>query len=147
MNKRKIYFYCALIVTLCAITLLVSGSYLLTMALDTKNSIPFGSIITWAAMISLPMTIYWGGKEFRKPSTKRNKILASFLKLIIILGILWLPISFLLAGNLSFTFSAKESFQGGQVAMKCFWYLSYGIGVGTIAIISIYWILLLFRKR
>jgi hypothetical protein len=117
------------------------------MALDTKNSKPFGSIIAWAAMISLPMTVYWGSKELRKPSTKLNKILAGFLKLIIILGILWLLISFLLAGNLSFTFSVKESFQGEQVAMKCFWYLSYGIGVGTIAIISTYWTSLFFKKN
>lgn len=126
--------------------LLVTGSSLLTIALDDKKLIPFGTLITWAGMISLPLTIYWGIKELRKPTIKLNKILAGFLKLIIILGILWVPISFLLAGNLSFSFSEKESFQGGQVAMKWFWRLSYGIGIGAILTISTFWISLLFKK-
>ena len=117
------------------------------MALDDKQTIPFGNLITWAGMISLPLTIYWGIKELRKPTTKLNKILAGFLKVVIILGILWVPISYLLAGNLSFSFSEKESFQGGQLAMRWFWRLSYGIGIGAILTIAVYWISLLFKKN
>jgi hypothetical protein len=126
--------------------LLVTGSSLLTMGLDSDKSIPFGTLITWTGMISLPLTIYWGIKELRKPSSKLNGILSGFLKTIIILGILWVPISFLLAGNLSFSFSEKETFQGGQDAMRWFWRLSYGIGIGAILIITTYWISLLFKK-
>jgi len=88
------------------------------MALDAKNSIPLGTWITWAGMISLPLTVYWGIIEFRKPTKKLNKILSRLLKTTITLGVLWLPISFFLAGNLSFTFSEKLSFQGGQAAMR-----------------------------
>ncbi|NNK82248.1 MAG: hypothetical protein HKO92_03910 [Flavobacteriaceae bacterium] len=133
--------------TITSITLLATGSFLLTVALDDKKTIPFGTLITWAGMISLPLTIYWGIKELRKPTIRLNKILAVCLKIIIILGILWVPISFLLAGNLSFSFSGKELFQGGQVAMRLFWYLSYGIGIGSILILSMYWISLLFKKK
>ena len=146
MNRIQIYFYSALILTLITIILLITGSSLLTMALGSNKSIPFGTLITWVGMISLPLTIYWGIKELRKPSGKLNKILSRFLKIIIILGILWVPISYLLAGNLSFSFSENETFQGGQTAMKWFWRLSYGIGIGSILIISIYWISLLFKK-
>ena len=130
MNRIKIYFYSALILTLITIILLITGSSLLTMALGSNKSIPFGTLITWVGMISLPLTIYWGIKELRKPSGKLNKILSRFLKIIIILGILWVPISYLLSGNLSFSFSEIETFQGGQTAMKWFWRLSYGIGIG-----------------
>ena len=146
MNKRKIYFYSALILTLSVMILLVTGSSLLTMGLDSDKSIPFGTLITWTGMISLPFTIYWGIKELRKPSSKLNRILSGFLKTIIVLGILWVPISYLLAGNLSFSFSEKETFQGGQDAMRWFWRLSYGIGIGAILIITTYWISLLFKK-
>ena len=74
-------------------------------------------------------------------------MLSVFLKIMILLGILWVPISYLLAGNLSFSFSEKETFQGGQDAMRWFWRLSYGIGVGTILIIIAYWISLLSKRN
>ena len=147
MNRRKIYFYCALILTLITFILLATGSSLLTMALDRDKSIPLGNLITWTGMISLPLSIYWGVKELRKPTSKLNRILSRVLKMIIILGILWAPISYLLAGNLSFSFSEKESFQGGQAAMLWFWRLSYGIGIGAILTLIIYWISLLFIEK
>ena len=146
MNKRKIYFYTALILTLSVIILLVTGSSLLTIALDRDKSIPLGTLITWIGMISLPLTIYWGIKELRKPLSKLNRMLSGCLKISIILGVLWVPISYYLAGNLSFTFSEKDTFQGGQDAMKWFWRLSYGIGIGAILPLIIYWISLLFIK-
>lgn len=146
MDKRKIFFYGSLVATLSSIILLATGSSLLTLALDNSNSIPLGTFITWTGMISLPSTIYWGFKELRKPSNKVNRILSRMLKIIIILGILWVPISYLLAGNLSFSFSQRESFQGGVDAMSWFWRLSYGIGIGSISIPIVYWITLLFKK-
>ena len=147
MNKRRIFFYTALTLTLIVIILLVIGSSLLTLALDRDESTPFGTLITWTGMISLPLTIYWGIKELRKPSRKLNRILSRFIKIIIISGILWVPISYLLAGNLSFSFSEKETFQGGQDAMRWFWRLSYGIEIGAILTIIVYWISLIFRKN
>jgi len=115
-------------VTFFIIISLVTGSSLLMIALDDSNSIPLGTFITWAGMIALPLSVYWGIKELRKPSKKLNRILAGFIKIIIILGILWVPISYLLAGNLSFS-------------------LSYGIGIGSILTIIIYWISLIFKKN
>lgn len=147
MTKRKIGFFSSLIVTLCTIVLLVTGSSILTITVNTANSIPLGTFITWAGMISLPLTIYFGIQEFRKPTEKITLILARILITLIILAILWVPISYLLAGNLSFSFSENESFQGGQTAMKWFWILSYGIGTGVILTLLIYWISLLFKKN
>ncbi|GMN09508.1 hypothetical protein MTsPCn9_00360 [Croceitalea sp. MTPC9] len=147
MNRRKIWFFSSLIVTFSTIILLVTGSSLLMIAMDDANSIPLGTFITWAGMIALPLSVYWGIKELRKPSEKQNRILSGFIKIIIILGILWVPISYLLAGNLSFSFSEKETFQGGQDAMKWFWRLSYGIGIGSILTIIVYWISLILKKN
>ena len=146
MKKRKIYFLAALAVTSGILSLLISGSSLLTIALDNEGTIPLGTFITWAGMISLPLTIYWGIKEMRTPTKKTNVVLAGFLTILIALGILWVPIAYLLAGNISFTFSEKETFQGGQAAMRWFWRLTYGIGIGAILTIVIYWISLLIKK-
>ncbi len=147
MNKRGIWFFGSLIVTLSTMILLVTGSPILTIALDKANSVPAGTFITWAGMIALPLSIYWGIKELRMPSRKVNRILSWILKIIISLAILWVPISYVLAGNLSFTFSEKVTFQGGQDAMQWFWRLSYGIGIGTIITLIAYWISLLFKKE
>lgn len=127
--------------------LFATGSFLLTIPLDSHQSIPLGTFITWAGMIALPLTVYWGIKELRKPSRKLSNMLSVLLKIIITLGILWVPIAYALAGNLSFTFTEKVPFQGGQVAMRWFWYLTYGIAIGAISILFVYWISLLFNKK
>ena len=147
MNRRKIWFISSLIVTFSTIIFLVTDSSLLMIALDDANSIPLGTFITWAGMIALPLSVYWGIKELRKPSGKLNRILSRLIKIIIISGVIWLPTSYLLAGNLSFSFSEKETFQGGQDAMKLFWRLSYGIGIGSILTIIIYWVSLILKKK
>lgn len=144
--KNRIWFYAFLFVSIISLFLLVTGSSLLTLALDRADRIPLGTFIAGAGMISLPLTLYWGCRELRNPSTTLNRILAGSLKVIILLGILWVPISYLLAGNLSFSFSDKETFIGGQTAMKWFWCLSYGIGSGTLFIGIIYLLASIFRK-
>ena len=145
-NKRKIWFFSSLTVAVSVIILLVTGSPLLTMPLGYTDAIPLGTLITWAGMISLPLSIYWGIGEFRQPRGTLNQVLSVILKVLLVLAILWVPIAYFLAGNLSFTFSEKETFQGGQTAMKLFWVLSYGIGGGAIFTLLIYWISLLLRK-
>lgn len=147
MKHRKLVFLSAIVVMISVILLLVSGSSFLTMALDNEESVPAGTFITWAGIISLPLAIFMGIKEMRKPTNLFNSILSGGIKLTLILAILWVPISYLLAGNLSFSFSEKTSFQGGQLAMKYFWYLSFGIAIIALAILIIYWISLLFLKQ
>ena len=146
MNRRKIFFYSALIVTLSTLLLLATGSSLLTLAIDPNKSIPFGTLLTWAGMMALPLSLYWGIKELRKPTKTPNRLLSACIKILILLGILWVPISYLLAGNLSFSFSEKDTFQGGQAAMRWFWRLSYGIPAGVLITALLYWMSLLKKK-
>jgi hypothetical protein len=146
MNRRKAYFYTALGVSVAVMALLITGSFVLTIPLDQEGRVPLGTFITWAGMISLPLSVYWGVKDVRRPSTKLQVILSITLKIIIILGLCWVPISYFLAGNLSFTFSEKATFQGGQSAMRWFWILSYGIGAGTLLVLIVHWVSLLLRR-
>ncbi|WP_250436618.1 hypothetical protein [Hanstruepera flava] len=85
MTKPNIYFYSCLILTLTVATLLATGSSLLTVSIDNNEVIPLGTIITWIGMIALPLTVYWGIKEMRKPSLTVHHILAGLLKIIILL--------------------------------------------------------------
>ena len=147
MNNRKLYFLVALLVTIVVLTLLMTGSSLLNVNLVNYSSIPLGTFITWAGMMSLPLSVYWGIRRLRKPDSSLTRLLSFLLKIIIAMGILWVPISYLLAGNLSFSFSETHTFQGGQTAMRWFWGLSYSIGGGTILVPIIYWISLLFKKN
>lgn len=139
-TKRKIWFFSSLSITIGTIILLVTGSPLLTLPLDEANTIPLGTFITWAGMIALPLSIFWGARELRQPTRTFTNILSGLLKVTLILAILWVPLSYFLAGNISFSFSEKASFQGGQMAMKWFWVLSYGIAIGAIATLLFYWI-------
>lgn len=147
MNKRTIWFYGSLVILSVTMGLLLTGSPLLTRALDSNDTIPLGTFITWAGMISLPMAIYWGIRELRRPLSKLNRVLSLFLKIILVLAILWVPISYLLSGNISFSFSEKDEFQGGQLAMRLFWAFSYGIPIGSVSLLILYWLSLLIRKR
>ncbi len=147
MNKRQIWFYGSLLVTLVTLVLLMTGSPVLTISLNDSNTIPLGTFITWAGMISLPLAIYWGVRPLRKPAGTVVRFISVLLKISLILAILWVPISYLLAGNLSFSFSEKATFQGGQTAMKWFWRYSYGIGIVAVASLLAYWISLLFKPK
>ena len=147
MNRRKIWFYSSLLIVLITITLLVTGSPLLTTALDKNDSIPLGTFITWVGLIALPLSVYWGIKEFRNPTTKGFKFLSIILKTVIVMAILWVPVSYLLSGNISFSFSEKVTFQGGQTAMRWFWRYTYGIALVSLLMLIAYWIMALLRKK
>jgi hypothetical protein len=55
------------------------------------------------------------------------------------------PVSYLLAGNLSFSFSEKATFQGGQAAMRWFWRYSYGLAVLPLTVLLLDGLTRLFR--
>jgi len=140
--QKSTCFYLSLLITVLVISLLVTGSSMLNLSI---GGIPLGTFITWSGMICLPLSIYLGISALRAPTTMISRILSLFLKLLLISGILWLPIAYLLAGNLSFTFSEKATFQGGQAAMRWFWRLSYGIGIGSLITLLLFWVSKLFE--
>lgn len=142
----RIWFFSSLTILVFTFFLLVTGSSILTIPLDDNNAVPLGTFITWAGIISLPMTIYWGVKKLRSPTGYVYTYLSNILKGILILTVMWVPICYLLAGNISFSFTEKETFQGGQLAMKWFWRFSYTIAIVPVAILIIHLILSIVKK-
>lgn len=92
------------------------------------------------------LTFYYGFNGLNKPQNKIEKILSITLKIFLIFSILWLPISYMLAGNISFNFTETTSFQGGQTAMKYFWIFCYILLIAPLLISSIHSILKLFKR-
>ena len=141
MKQRKTWLITSIIVTLISFYLLVSGSRLLTVLLIDKPQLPLGTISTWFGFIGLSSSVYFGVKNLRVPQNWMEKLLSQQLKASLTLSILWILISYLLAGNLSFTFTESKTFQGGQSAMKIFWTLNYAIVIIPILTLFSYYIL------
>lgn len=136
--KYKIQFYSSLIIFIWVLYLFLTGSSWLTLSLyDTKN-VPAGTFITWLGVIAFPTSIYFG--VFIRVHNGFRNILKKILIACLILAIFWVPVCYLLAGNISFTFSGKPEFQGGQSAMKLFWIYTYGIPATAILTVVLDWI-------
>lgn len=127
MSKSSVLLGVLVLLTIVVVILLTSGSSFLTVSLDTENQVPAGTFITWFGMITLPLSVFLGCGKLRNSETVFQNFLSVIIKMVIILGVLWLPFSYLLAGNIAFNFTEKLTFQGGQLAMKLFWINSYGI--------------------
>jgi hypothetical protein len=91
-------------------------------------------------VVALPLSIYSGVKKIYTPTNKMEKYISVTLKVFMVLSFLWVPVCYLLAGNLSFNFSDKSTFQGGQWAMKIFWIFSYTLVAGPLILWVIFWI-------
>ncbi|RIV35156.1 hypothetical protein D2V08_07265 [Flagellimonas lutimaris] len=145
MTQPKFYFFASLTIFIIVAILLITGSFVLTEPLYNGSTIPMGTPLTWLGIMSLPLAIYFGIERFRNPS-KTYKFLSPLLKFSLATTILWVPVSYLLAGNLSFSFSEKEVFQGGQLAMKLFWGYSYGVVILPLLLLIIHWVLKLVNR-
>ncbi|MDT0552983.1 hypothetical protein [Urechidicola vernalis] len=146
MTNRNATLIVLVAITLTIGVLLFLGTPILSKSLFEGITIPAGTLITWLGLIGLPLSIFIGVVEFRKPSNKWFRFLSILIKTILVLAILWVPISYLLSGSFSFNYSNTDSFQGGHIAMKIFWILSYGIAIGSLSILILYWISLLVKK-
>ena len=140
MTLNRIFFYISLLSFFSSLYLLITGSSLLIYTLDKDCSIPLGTFITWGGIISLPLTLYLGIKKLQKPIIKYHNYLSILLKVTILLSFLWAPISYLWAGNISFSFTKKETFRGGQLAMEIFWNFTYLLPILNILLLITYFV-------
>ncbi|MBO6607321.1 hypothetical protein [Psychroserpens sp.] len=147
MSARRLLFILALIVFVVTLVLLVTGSKWLVISLSDTQNIPSGTFITWLGLIALPASIILGINGLYFPKNKRDRLFKKIMLFAVILAILWVPISYLLAGNLSFSFTEKAVFQGGQDAMHWFWRYTYGIPIFSLGTFLLYGILSAFRKK
>ena len=139
--KRRFLFLTFLSITLLVLILLVTGSSLLMLPLNEAKTIPLGTFISWIGLLALPLTIFWGLKSLRHPKENWEHFLSIFLKIMIGLALLWLPISYGLSGNMASNFSGySEGFQGGPIAMQIYWVITYSIPLSSLILLVAYWL-------
>lgn len=121
MKHRKKLLFITISITLIASFLLISSPSVLLYNLASSYNFPAGTFITWLGFMGLSLSVYLSVANLRNPKNGLNKLLIYQIKTTIVIAVLWVFISYLLAGNLSFTFTDKVEFQGGQLAMKIYW--------------------------
>ncbi len=132
-----------LFVLVVAAYLLITASPLLTLSLDAAGTLPLGTFITWFGLIAFPSFLLFVTGELFAPTTKWARVFSKILKGIIFLAFAWGPFCALLAGNWSYTFAEKSTFQGGQIAMTIFWYFNYFLVLAPVFVTLVYKIIAL----
>lgn len=145
--NRKLIFLVSLAIVIVVSILLITGASVLTESTFGDAHIPAGTWMTWAGIIALPTAILKGNNSLSSPSSRIEKSLSYILKVLILIGIFWVPICYLLAGNMSFSFTEKAEFRGGQTAMRIFWYFNYAMAGLPVAVFLVYKIRMLFSNR
>ncbi|MFA7227532.1 MAG: hypothetical protein WC061_00740 [Melioribacteraceae bacterium] len=99
-SKRKIYLITSGIILLAAVIFISSGSGMLTYKVGLLFDIHLGTLTSWIIFINLPAISYL--------LVCRNKTMGTIMKIFLVLGILWLPVSIILAGNTSLIFTENS---------------------------------------
>ncbi len=147
MKKPQVIFSLLFLIVIVALYLLTTGSSILLEPIDLGlTRFPAGTLITWLGLIALPSCIYFGARRMREPESKFDQFVSKSLRGILIMALLWVPISYLLAGNLSFSFSGNLQYQGGPTASRIFFVFTYGIVLSSLAITVLLSILSLSRR-
>jgi hypothetical protein len=147
MTKRKILVIGVVIILVAASFLLITGSSILTKSILKNFFLPLGNLIAWAGIISLQLTIYIILNKLKRSTPVTDKILRVAIIFLIILAILWAPLCYFLSGNLAFAFTETDRFQGGQKALKFFWYFNYFLIAAPILLLVMKGILVFVTRK
>jgi len=146
MNAPKLLYYLSLTTAGVVAFLLISGAAILTKAVPFSESIPMGTPISYSGIVALSMALWLSVQNRKRHFDALGRYFHIVAVMSLMLAILWLPVSWLLAGNLSFTFTEKAEFQGGQQAMRLFWIYSGLVVMLPLAVTLLYYIIMLAQK-
>ena len=110
--------------------LLLGGFPILSEPVIEGKGLPFGTLIAWLGISMLPLSILVGIRLIRKPTSKVYRFYNRAFWILTLLGLAWGGISYLLAGNWTYTFSNGETFRGSERAFNIFLiYTSFVISI------------------
>ena len=125
-NRKRGYltgFIISFLIFISSLWLLVTASPLLLTSLLNKPYIPNGTIITWLGLLSLPFMIFSWRKFSKINPTRISRLLNIMLAVTFIIELAWPFVSYILAGNWSFSFSGEAAgFTGSEMAFQFFIY-------------------------
>lgn len=143
-TNRLLAIGISLFVVLISGYLLIRSSPVLTMTIDPAGRLPWGTVITWLGFIAFSCLLFYTSNKLYAPEHKIDRVFSWSMKVLIMAAVCWVPISYGLAGNLSFSFGEKSTFQGGQLAMKLFWGYCYTLVLAPLAVLIMHKVVLVF---
>jgi hypothetical protein len=138
VTARTLIALCSGLIVMAAAFLLITSSPLLTMPFIGIEGLPSGTLITWVGLIALPMMIYAAPGSLHPPETVLDRIMSVTMRCLLALAVLWVPVSYWLAGNLGFNFGNTGEFRGGQTALFYFFYYSIALVVMPLFAAAVY---------
>ncbi len=109
-----------LLLLIASAILLLEGLPILTEPVIEGYGLPFGTLIAWVGISMFPLSILMGIRFIRKPVSAVYLFYKRVFFVFTLLGVAWGGISFLLAGNWTYTFSNDEGFRGSEQAFDLF---------------------------
>ena len=100
--------------------LLLEGSPILTEPVIEGIGLPFGTLIAWVGITMFPFSILIGIRFIRKPTSQVYRFYKRVFFVFTLFGVAWGGISYLLAGNWTYTFSNDKGFRGSEQAFDIF---------------------------
>ena len=123
MSIRTLGLIVSLVVFCAASYLLVTASPVLVQPVSESLGMPWGTLISWFGLISLPALVYFLFPGLMGATTPTQRILKGLWLISLILALVWPLTSFYLAGNWSYSFRSQEEFRGSTQASAYFWNL------------------------
>ena len=100
--------------------LLLEGLPILKEQVIEGIGLPFGTLIAWVGITMVPFSIIIGIRLIRKPTSQVYRFYKWVFFVFTLLGVAWGGITYLLAGNWTYTFSNEEGFRGSEQAFLIF---------------------------
>ena len=118
-NKRIKYFFLAsVLIQMFVITSLATGSPLLTMPVVEGGSLPWGNLMTAVMFVLFPLN-FLIIRSTRKVHPIPLKVFRICVLASLVLGALWIPVTYLLSGNWSASFRRQDN------ASEIWWAYTY----------------------
>ncbi|HEX2921274.1 MAG TPA: hypothetical protein VHO50_08930 [Bacteroidales bacterium] len=143
--KRKIFLAISLLVLFISVSLLASGSGLLTKPI--LSGLPFGTIITWAGLVSFPMSVLLGTSRSANTGEMIHRWLNKLIKINIWLALFWGFVGYFLAGNWAYVFKSAATFRGSVRASSYFWSYTLVLVVLPVTCLTIFMIYRIFMRQ
>lgn len=118
MKFRKVYFLGSVLIQMFVITSLVTASPLLTLPVVDGGSLPWGNLMTAILFVLFPLN-FLIVRSSRKVHPIPLKVFRVCILISLIMGLAWLPVSYLLSGNWSSSFSGQDG------RSKLWWLYTY----------------------
>lgn len=110
MKSNKLIFLFSVLIQMFILTSLVTASPLLTMSVVEGGELPWGNVMTELLFVLFPLNFLLVRRQ-RKVHPIPQKFYNTTVVLAMVMGLLWLPVSYWLSGNWHSTFLGEDTEQ------------------------------------